>query len=99
VLDLGTVSQGTSGQAEFLLRNPSSEPIVIGRVEKSCPCLNIRLFGTAIPPGAELRGEALLDMSREPSFTGNLAIDLRGKTSEEKSAFEMVVLADVRNAR
>jgi hypothetical protein len=86
VLDLGSVPQGTSGQAEFILRNPSSEPIVIGKLEKTCPCLDIRLSGTAIPPGAELRGEAFLDMSREPSFAGNLAIELRGKTSEEKSA-------------
>jgi hypothetical protein len=99
VLDLGSVPQGTSGRATFLLRNPSSQPIVIGRLEKSCPCLDIRLSGTAIQPGAELKGEAFLDMSREPSFTGNLAIDLRGKTSEDKSAFGIVVLADIRNLR
>lgn len=97
VLDLGSVAQGTSGQAEFLLRNPSSEPVVISQLEISCPCLDIRLPGTAVPPGAELKGEAFLDMSKEPNFTGNLAIDFRGKTSEEKPAFGIVVLADIRN--
>jgi hypothetical protein len=99
VLDLGTVSQGASSQAEFVVRNPSSEPVVIRQLETSCPCLDIRLPGKSVPPGTVVRGRAFLDMSREPHFTGNLAINLRGTTQEEKSAFGMVILADVRNVR
>jgi hypothetical protein len=95
-LDLGTIARGTSGKAEFVLRNTSSQPVQINQVETSCPCLDIR-FPEVVEPDAEMRGEAVLDMSREPHFTGNLAIILRGKTGEKKLAFDMVVMAEVRN--
>jgi hypothetical protein len=98
VLDLGTVPQGTSGQAEFLLRNTSSKSVVITQLETSCPCLAIRLPTMAIPPGAELRAEACLDMSRQPHFAGHLAIAFRATTPEETPAFGLLVLADVRDA-
>jgi hypothetical protein len=98
VLHLGSVPQGTSATSEFVVRNTSSESVSISQVESSCPCLQIGLPAEPVAPGAEVRGEATLDMSREPNFTGNLAVELRAKTGDNKPAFGMVVRAKVHHA-
>jgi hypothetical protein len=98
VLDLGSLPQGTSATSEFVVRNTSSESVSISQVESSCPCLHIGLPAEPVAPGAQVRGEATLDMSREPNFTGNLAVELRAKTVDNKPAFGMVVRAEVHHA-
>src|SRR5260370_3952454 len=97
VLDLGDIPRGTSGRGEFVIRNMSHEAVAISEVETSCPCLDIRFPETPVEPGGQVRGEAVLDMSREPRFTGNLAIKLNARTAKNKSAFAMVVTAEIRN--
>lgn len=95
-LDLGRVSQGTCSQAEFVLRNPSSEPVFITEVRTSCPCLQIRLPGTAVPPGGEMKGQAFVDMSREPNVTGKVALKAEGGSAEQKNpAFVIFVTVTV----
>jgi hypothetical protein len=98
MLDLGGVPQGTAATSEFVVRNTSSESVSISQLESSCPCLHISLPAEPVAPGAEVRGEATLDMSREPNFTGNLAVELRAKTGDNKRAFGMVVRAEVHHA-
>jgi len=99
VLDLGSITQGNQGHADFVVRNLSPEPVVISHIETSCPCLYVRLTEAPIQPGAEARGEAVLDMSHEPRFAGNLAINLEAKTAVDRSAFAMVVTAEILSAR
>ena len=50
-ISLGTLDPGRSAIAKLTLRNSGSHPVIVARVETSCPCLNVAEQSTNIGPG------------------------------------------------
>ena len=95
-VDLGTVSKGQEAEARFVLRNEGHHPAILADVETSCPCLRALLSEVVVPPGKEITGEILLDLRREPHFSGKLAMEVKAYLASGEPAFFLGIRAEVR---
>jgi hypothetical protein len=95
-INMGTVAQGGRKQATFTLTNPGNRTIDLAKIDTSCPCLTVDV-PLRIPPSDKVEGRAKLDLSDEPNFTGEVAIEIKGWTSGGEPAF--LVVAAVRVPR
>lgn len=89
-VSLGTLKPGESAQAELVLRNPLPCPVVVNRVETSCPCVVL----TELPKSIEPQQPAVLDVSythERPDFRGGLAVKLVGRDPDGKELFRTEV--------
>jgi hypothetical protein len=78
IFDLGTVSQ--SGRASFSIRfrNKRATPIVVDRIEVSCPCLECRQPRFTLPGMQSMEAHFDMDLSKEPLFFGDLLVQIKG---------------------
>lgn len=90
VLDMGVISARGSNEIAFTVRNPGTESVILGRVKSSCPCLRLKM-PQVIAPMADTPVRALLDLSREPDFVGDLAIDVQALTTAGEVGFALKV--------
>jgi hypothetical protein len=90
-IDMGKVPALARRKVTFSLANMGNTPAAVAKVESSCHCLTIDLDRCVIAPGEQILAHANLDLSREPSFAGNLGIDVRGLTSTGQVLFDIVV--------
>ena len=91
VLNLGDVPAGGQKQGEFWLTNRTAAPVEVSEIETSCDCLTIDLKNRVLSPGQKVVGKALLDLRREPGFTGTLSIDVTGKGQSGQVVFTLAV--------
>jgi hypothetical protein len=94
-VELGSVSQASRTQIRLVLGNPHNQPVLVERLQSSCPCLQGRDLPWLLEAGAESNVELTLDLVRESGFVGRLAIDLCGQTAEQDLAFRASVQLSV----
>jgi len=97
-VDLGVVSQSGSREQLFWLVNPTDKPVAVATLKTGCPCLVIDLPKRQVAPAETVPARVVLDLGREPHFTGDLGIEVRGFTEEGRVAFVLPVAARVRPA-
>jgi hypothetical protein len=90
-LELGTVEQGSYHEATFTVRNPRSEPVTLAQIHSTCSCLSFGIDPPTVAPSGESRVVARLDLGREPEYSGRLAIDVHGRTDDNRIAFRMTI--------
>lgn len=66
-LDFGMVRPGTRIRGEFLLVNPTDQPVKVLKAVPTCQCTTVEVSGLAIPPGGGLTIPATLQV---PNTTG-----------------------------
>jgi hypothetical protein len=78
-ISLGTLDPGRSAVAKLTLRNSGSDPVIVARVETSCPCLTVAEQSTEIGPGQAADLTMEFDPADDPDFRGGLSIDVIGR--------------------
>lgn len=94
-LNLGEVRAGGQKQSDFWLTNRTASPVEVAEIETSCDCLTIDLPRRIVSPTEKVAGHVLLDLWREPRFTGQLGIEVRGKEKSGKLVFSLMVKVNV----
>lgn len=87
-ISLGTLDPGQSAVAKFTLRNPGSHPVIVARVETSCPCLKVVDQPTSIGPGQAADLTVKFDPTNDPDFRGGLSIDVIGRDPMGRIVFQ-----------
>jgi hypothetical protein len=77
-VDLGATVQGQRREFLLHLRNPHDRPVVITQIESSCPCLTARDLPWSCFPGEESSQSLVLDLAKQPDFSGPLLITAKG---------------------
>ncbi|CAN0426499.1 unnamed protein product [Phaeothamnion confervicola] len=78
-IPLGKLPPGRGARAAAKLFNPSSESLVVERVETSCPCVrSTTRLPLRINPGETEILDVEFDPSKEPGFRGGLGVDVVG---------------------
>jgi hypothetical protein len=68
------LSPGSRVEWRFRLHNTANDAITIRGFSSSCQCFTIVLDREIILAGTTVSGTAILDLSREPEFSGNLGL-------------------------
>ncbi len=76
-MDLGVVVQGQSAKLSSRIKNQSTNPVQVSKIESSCECLEVRFSRTRISPGESVLAHAHYDGVREPEFVGALQIEVQ----------------------
>ena len=87
-IELGRLKPGVVGRSQLILRNPSSEPISIVRVETSCPCLRAEPIPLPVAPGMEAMLRFVFDSTGEPEFRGELEVEVGGFGPSGRQVFQ-----------
>ncbi len=95
LLDLGTVKPGERIESVFTIVNPTERECAGVDVTSTCACLTFALPRT-IPPKQSVIGEVLLDLAKEPNFTGSMEVLVTGLGDEGVFLFQFTVLVSVR---
>lgn len=77
-LTLGGVPQGGRVEKEVWILNSNNREIFFERIDSSCECLELSPATANFGPNQTLRMKLVLDLRREPKFTGNLRIEASG---------------------
>ena len=77
-VQFGQVRRAEARQADLLFTNQTVDDIEVTEVTSTCPCLSVMLSLARIRPGESVPARVVLDLSREPAFTGRLAIRANG---------------------
>jgi hypothetical protein len=94
-IDLGTVAQGSKHTKTIVLRNTTSRVVEIARRESSCACLELALPKRRWEPGEAVEAKLIVDLAREPEFTGALGLSIKGWTAEGRVGFAVECLTTV----
>jgi hypothetical protein len=90
--DLGRVPKSETRKIEFWLTNPGEKEISLETVRTSCDCFSVNLEKKNIAPGEKVKAIAVVDSSKDASFTGSLRLDATGIQAETGAkAFEIYV--------
>jgi hypothetical protein len=97
IIKLGNLVPGQDSSRVVLVRNRTSAPVTIDRLETSCPCISAK----ATPSRVESGGLALVtvkyDSAEDPEFTGTLAVECSGLSSSGELLFRFRVDLTVLN--
>lgn len=94
-MSLGTLTTGQRAELPITLRNRTSRPLGIRRVETSCPCLRAEPMSFTVRPGESAEVRLAFDSSQEPDFRGGLSIGVVGYDSAGEAVFRTRVDLDV----
>ncbi len=95
LIQLGKLEAGGKREETVWLLNSGNGEVEVERIEASCDCLTVLLDCVHVPPGGRLMAGLLLDLRAKPEFVGNVAIEVRGRTSTGAIAFVLLVTAEV----
>jgi hypothetical protein len=95
IVDLGTLGRGQRAEADIVLRNPTGREVQISSVTSSCPCLSFHLPWNQVGSGQTAQGTVVLDLSREPDFSGGLLIEVKGFSGEGRTALRFSIRVTV----
>ena len=101
-LHFGQLPPGSEVEKVIWLKNHGNEPVTVSEVESSCSCLTLRLDRATIEPGGQTEATAVLDLNKEPDFTGGLLMTIKGFTRDRatrKEVFELTAEVDVLHGR
>ena len=71
----------------FSLRNAGRDIVDIAEVKGSCDCFRVLIDRRTVAGGEEVQAVARLELDKEPQFTGELQLEVRGKTPSGLLAF------------
>jgi|SRR5579859_3473467 len=94
-MQFGRLSSGVVKRQDFILINSRSDPIEIGVIKSSCPCLTVNLKSRRIDGNGSAQGEVVVDATREPDSQGELLLAAEGKTSSGEAAFVIQVEVNI----
>jgi hypothetical protein len=97
-IDLGEVPAGGCREVAFSLTNSGAVPLTVARIETSCHCLAVELPNHPLAPKEQVTGHARLDLHAEPSFAGDLGIEVKGTDGSGAVLFTVVVNVEVRGS-
>ena len=95
-VSLGVVGSGQKVGASLILTNPGIQPVMVERLETSCPCLTIIPSSIRIGPGDMTTLAVTFDSFSEPGFRGGLSIDIIGHGPSRAILFKTHVNVEVR---
>jgi hypothetical protein len=93
-IDFGRARRAERREADLAVTNRSGEEVELGEVTSTCPCLSVEFARPRVRPGETVPGKVVLDLSREPEFTGRLAITASG-TASGRPAFQVTATVSV----
>jgi hypothetical protein len=96
-VELGSIKAAQRRTFQLELENPHEGPIDIEVLEASCSCLEMNVTHLSLPPHSKRIIQLALDLSKEPNFTGDLAIQIVGKTVANQRLFIAEMRAKVEN--
>jgi hypothetical protein len=96
-IDLGELPQGGSGRGGFSLANRVDRTIEVARIETSCECLSVGPARSDVGPGESVWVEILMDLAKEPDFSGYLSIHVEGYDESGTCVFRTEVRCAVGN--
>ena len=90
---LGEIKAGTEGRTTTLVRNPTSESILIDKLGSSCSCIRLSPSRFAVKPGESAELSVVFDPAEDPEFRGTLLVEAvgLGKSGEESLKFKIRV--------
>jgi Protein of unknown function (DUF1573) len=95
-ISLGTLEPGRSAVAKLTLRNSTSHPVLVSRVQTSCHCLNVAGQPTHIGSGQVADLTVKFDPTDDPDFRGGLSVDVLGHDPTGELVFQTRVRLEVR---
>ena len=98
-VSIGAVSPGRLARASLTLTNFGSKAVTIARVETSCDCLSTGPARVSVGAGGSRTLTLVFDSSTEPSFRGELSIDVKGYDEREMIVFSTDVNVQVTSDR
>jgi len=84
-------SQLGSARATITLCNPSTEPVIVERVETSCPCIEVSPVPLEVEPAGKSDLGVTFDPSFDPDFKGDLRVHLSGYDERDRLLFRTYV--------
>jgi hypothetical protein len=94
--ELDTVSAGSRTGIAITLLNTLPRAIQVQSVQSSCMCLDMKIPERGIASGEKVEAQLVLDLSKEPSYRGNLLLDLSGFSPEADRLFTIRLSVSVR---
>ncbi len=94
--ELGILNPDQQAESQVELRNLGREPILIGRIETSCPCVRVEPGMFQIGPGEAKSLAVRFDPADEPDFHGQLSVIVTGYDDAGRAAFGTRVNLEVR---
>ncbi len=86
-VSLGSLSPGQQATGRITLRNPGQSPVIVERVETSCPCLDFGPLPIEIGPVRTANLIVRFNPAGEPDFLGRLSIEVIGRGPTDLLAF------------
>ena len=97
-IQLGMLAPGRSARLAVSVRNPSVDPVVISRVETSCPCVRATPDRLSLAPGESSKLTLTFDPSGEPGFRGKLAVEYVGRSPDGSAVARGTVHLEVKDS-
>lgn len=94
-VELGSVPCGGMAETTVTVANRSSHNIKIVDFRVSCLCATVSADPRSIEPGEQMPITILLDMARQPDFTGRRSVTVTGMSAAGQPVFRLTVSADV----
>lgn len=95
-VDLGVLPRAGLQRETISLSNLGATDVKIATIEKTCDCLHIEMAQNTVCPAENVLVHVKLDLSMEPNFEGELAMEAKGLTAEGRAAFLLKVTAKVK---
>ena len=93
---LGTIEPGRCITTPVTVRNRGDAPIVVARINASCPCVRITPASVNLDAGGSACLSVVYDSTEEPEFRGALAVLVTGLSEDRVLLFRVVVHVEVK---
>jgi len=97
-IDLGTAPPAAVLSHELRLRNPSGADVELVRFESSCECAAMLPARFSITAGGEVTCRLDVNLQQDPSFAGQLGIEIEGIDPNDIVVLKLLALLEVRPA-
>lgn len=95
-VDLGVLPPGEKATVVVRLVNPTTQPVRVSRVLSSCKCLQIALPPHEVAGGESAEVNAVVDLSEQPNYRGNLLLSADGVSADGHRLFMLTLDVSIR---
>jgi Protein of unknown function (DUF1573) len=92
---LSAVHPGELAETSLSIRNTRPEPLIIERIEKTCPCIDVVGVPVRLAPNETKDLKVTFDPSHDPDFEGRLSVEVTGLLADGSIGFQTRVRVDV----
>ncbi|MHB1557825.1 MAG: DUF1573 domain-containing protein [Isosphaeraceae bacterium] len=86
-VELEILGPGQSARREISVRNSSSRPVAVERIDTTCPCIQVSPGSFAVGAGETRFLTVRFDPSHDPEFRGGLSVVVTGFDESERAIF------------